>query len=259
MATMAERTVAQAAEEVWAALREVAERQKETERAHKETERMLKETSRQAAERHAETERALKESNRQVAERQKELERAHKETEKALEETNRQAAERHAETEKALKESAAQIKKTGKQLGKLHNRFGEVAEHMVVPNLVDKFRELDFEFSKAGSNLKFKDGKLGISTEVDAFLEDGDKVMAVETKIAPSAGDVDRHVARMEKLRKYADARGDGRKYFGAIAGVVIDKSVNDYILANGLYVVRPSGKTFDITVPEGEYRPREW
>jgi hypothetical protein len=160
MATMAGQTVAQAADEVWAALREIAERQKETERAHKETERVQAERQKEAAE--------------------------------EFEELKRLLAEQHAETEKALKESAAQIKKTGKQLGKLHNRFGEVAEHMVVPNLVDKFRELDFEFSKAGSNLKFKDGKLGISTEVDAFLEDGDKVMAVETKVAPSASDVDR-------------------------------------------------------------------
>jgi hypothetical protein len=183
----------------------------------------------------------------EIARRQEETERAHKETERAIKEV----VEEHKETERVVKE-------VGKQLGELKNSFGQVVEHMVVPNLVDKFRELGFEFGKAGSNIKFKDRKYGIFTEVDVFLEDGDKTMAVETKDRPTLDDVAYHVERMGKLRRYADLRDDSRKYLGAIAGIVIHETVRECILANGLYVVKPSGDTFNITAPEGN-RPREW
>jgi hypothetical protein len=100
------------------------------------------------------------------------------------------------------------------------------------------------------------DRKHNIFTEVDAFLENGDKVMIVETKVAPDMNDVDKHGERMEKMRRYADLRGDSRIYLGAIAGVVIDDSVSKYILQNGFYVVEPSGKTFNIIKPEGNIVP---
>jgi len=29
--------------------------------------------------------------------------------------------------------------------------------------------------------------------------------------------------------------------------------------MKNGFYVIEPSGETFSITAPEGEYSPREW
>jgi hypothetical protein len=195
----------------------------------------------------------------EIARRQEETDRQMKETAKETERAIKEIAERHAETEKAHAETERVVKEVGKQLGELKNSFGQVVEHMVVPNLVDKFCELDFEFGKAGRNIKFKDRKHNIFAEVDAFLEDGDKAMAVETKVRPSVDDVVRHVERMEKLRRYADLRGDSQKYLGAIAGVVIHETVRECILANGFYVVKPSGDTFNITAPEGKYQPREW
>jgi hypothetical protein len=41
---------------------------------------------------------------------------------------------------------------------------------------------------------------------------------------------------------------------------VVFDKSVKNYALKNGFYVLEPSGETFTITEPKaGGYSPREW
>ena len=39
----------------------------------------------------------------------------------------------------------------------------------------------------------------------------------------------------MEKMRRYADTRGDARKYLGAVAGVVVSDSVKNRALKNGL------------------------
>jgi hypothetical protein len=246
------------------------ERQKEAKARQKEFDRLLAERQKEAEARQKEADRRLAEwraeTDRQQAKREKEAEARQKEFDRQQVVRRKEAAEQskelkrlHEKTERAFEKSAAQIEKNSKQLGEINNRFGQVAEHMVAPNLVDKFHEMKFEFSKAGRNLKFKDRKHGIFMEVDVFLEDGDKVMAVETKVTPSIDDVARHVERMEKLRRYADVRGDSRTYLGAIAGVVIEKGVRECILANGFYLVEPSGDTFNIIAPKGEYHPCEW
>jgi Holliday junction resolvase len=155
--------------------------------------------------------------------------------------------------------TAEQAKMTDKRVGELTGRFGEVVEYMIVPNLVAKFRELGFEFTRAGPDVKIADREHDIHAEIDAFLENGDKVMIVEIKSKPNTDDVKDHVEKMEKLRRYADLKGDGRKYLGAIAGVVVGESVANYALKNGFYVIEPSGDTFNIIEPKGAYRPREW
>jgi hypothetical protein len=43
----------------------------------------------------------------------------------------------------------------------------------------------------------------------------------------------------------------------GAVAGVVFGDEEKDYALKKGLYVIEPSGETFNITAPAGS--PQEW
>ncbi|GHV75569.1 hypothetical protein AGMMS49942_03900 [Spirochaetia bacterium] len=157
----------------------------------------------------------------------------------------------------ALMENREQMKATDKRVGELTNRFGEMVEYMVVPNLVAKFRELGFEFEQTNRGMEIKSVKHNIFTEVDAFLENGDKVMVVEIKNKPKIGDIDDHIERMEKLRRVADLRNDKRKYLGAIAGVVFGDSEKTYALKKGFYVIEPSGDTFTILQPAGQ--AREW
>jgi hypothetical protein len=79
------------------------------------------------------------------------------------------------------------------------------------------------------------------------------------------------HLKRLEKMRKYANLRGDKRAFLGAVAGVVIKDTVRKYILKQGFFVIEPSrgepsplcgsvevtGDGFNITPPNG--KPREW
>ena len=157
------------------------------------------------------------------------------------------------------KETAQQMKETDRKIGKLSNRFGEVVEYMVVPSLAEKFQKFGFTFTRTQRDIEIKDREHGIFTEIDAFLENGDAVMIVETKTKPSAGDVDSHVERMEKMRLHADLHGDKRKYYGALAGAVVSESFKVYALKKGFFVVEPSGDSFVITKPEGEYSPHIW
>jgi hypothetical protein len=152
-----------------------------------------------------------------------------------------------------------QMKETDKRVGEITNRFGDIVEHMVIPNLVTKFQELGFTFTRAG-NLKITDKEHNLFMEIDALLENGDKVMVVEIKTKPNNDDINDHLERMKKMRVHADLRNDKRTYLGAVAGVVFGDSVKTFALRNGLYVLEPSGETFTITEPAAEgFTPGEW
>jgi hypothetical protein len=134
-----------------------------------------------------------------------------------------------------------------------------MVEYMVVPNLVAKFRELGFTFERSQQNTIIRDQESRTLDEIDVFLENGDWAMVVETKVKPSAADINEHIERMEKLRRYADSRNDKRKYLGAVARAVFGDNEKSYALKKGFYVIEPSGDTFTIIEPEGDCHPREW
>jgi uncharacterized coiled-coil protein SlyX len=168
------------------------------------------------------------------------------------------------ETDRIVKETAKQMKETDKKVGELTNRFGEVVEHMIVPNLKAKFNELGYPFEKIARDVEIVDRKNDIITEIDVFLENGDCAMVVELKTKLRTRDVDDHAKRMEKVRRHADLHTEGRppdtrKYYGAIAGVVMSQSEKTYALKKGFYVIEPSGETFTITKPEGKGAPNAW
>jgi hypothetical protein len=164
------------------------------------------------------------------------------------------------ETDKLVKENAKQMKETDKRVGELTGRFGDIVEHMIVPNLVARFQDLKFTFTKVSRDVKITDAQKRVIAEIDAFLENGDFTMTVEIKSKPRIDYINDHIERMKKLRAYADSHNDKRKYLGAVAGVVFDDSVKTYALKNGFYVLEPSGETFTITSPEDRgYTPKEW
>jgi hypothetical protein len=106
--------------------------------------------------------------------------------------------------------------------------------------------------------MSLADKSRNIKAEVDLFLENGDCAIAVEVKAQLKNGDVDDHVKRMDTLRRYMNDRQDARKFYGALAGAIIQKNVKDYALKTGFFVISQSGNTMNIAVPKG-FKPREW
>jgi len=174
------------------------------------------------------------------------------ETDRKFQETDRKMQE----TTEQIRETREQMKETDRRIGELGNRFGELAEHLVAPSIKEKFNALHFNFDTVSQNIEIDEGRS--FTEVDILLENGDIVIAVEVKAKPLERDVDDHVSRMEILRRRADARNDKRKFQGAIAGAIMNKSVRKYAHKAGFYVIEQTGDTVKITIPEG-FVPREW
>jgi hypothetical protein len=163
----------------------------------------------------------------------------------------------HRETEKAMQETQKALKETRRIVGDLGNRFGDMAERMLVPDLVDKFERLGFAFGKLSHNVKWKKKAYNLSMELDALLENGKQAMVVEVKAKLDKADVDEQIVRMEKVRRYADLDGDTRQFFAAMAAMTASDTAIEYALAQGLYLIMPSGEDVTITQPPSE--PRVW
>ncbi|MDR0707216.1 MAG: hypothetical protein LBF60_04990 [Treponema sp.] len=215
-------------ERVWATIERIAERHGE-----------LAERHRELAERHEETDRFLKESKAETDRTIKELAEQHKETDRTITKMNRDL---------------------NQAIGKLGNRFGELIERLVSPNLLEKFNALGFAFTKINTRVEYKAPKTGVTlAEVDALLENDGCALAVEIKADPSIEDAKSHERRMETLRRYADAHGDKRGYIGAIAGGIVSEEVKSYALKRGFYVLEQSGDTMNIAATPDAWKPKRW
>ena len=161
------------------------------------------------------------------------------------------------ENREQQKETAQVIKEIGKRLGDFTNSFGDVVEHMIAPGLQEKFLEFGLDFQEVSKKHKIHDKKNDIRFEIDVFLQNGDIAMLVEIKTDLTISDINKHIIRLEKMRKYADLRSDKRRFLGAVAGIVVKPEEREYALNNGFYLIEPSGENFNITPPVG--KPKEW
>jgi hypothetical protein len=159
-----------------------------------------------------------------------------------------------------VEETTRQMKKTDERFGRLGNRFGELAEHLVAPNIVEKFNALGFHFDDiSGVRRIVKDEGNGQKiAEFDILLENGESIVGVEVKAKPSNDDVGEHVQRLEILRRHKDTIGDKRKIYGALAGAIMADNVKAVILKAGLYAITQTGDTVKIDIPEG-FVPKAW
>ena len=191
----------------------------------------------------------LRESQREEAEQRKE-------------EAEREAKLRKEEAERDAKWKAdfdRMVRRNNKQLGELRRRFGQLAEHLVAPNINKRFNELGYHFgsfSPGGHIIHDENGK--VKAEIDILLENGETVMAVEVKVKPAVKDVEHHIKRLEMLRDHRRGINDKRKIQGAIAGAIFGTAEKKATVEAGLYVIEQSGDTMKIDVPEG-FVPREW
>jgi len=192
---------------------------------------------------------------REVSETQKKTDLQMLETDRRMQETDR----RMQETDRRMQETDQIVKNIGKRMGYMDNRFGELAEHLVAPGIMEKFNEMGFKFTRCSNSVKIKEkDNPNTIAEIDILLENGDIVIAVEVKAKPNDKDVKDHIERMEKLRFDANQRDDKRKYCGAIAAAIMSENIRRLILEKGFYAIEQTGDTMKINVPPG-FVPKEF
>jgi len=168
-----------------------------------------------------------------------------------------EVAQTQKETALQMKETDRRIDEIGRNLGDFTNNFGDVVEYMIAPNLLEKFNDLGYDFQEASNKVKVRDKKNNLKFEIDVFLQNGDIAMLVEIKSKLLISDINDHIERLNKMRKYADLRGDNRHFIGAVAGIVVEEKEREYALKQGFFLIEPTGENFYITCPPN--KPKEW
>jgi hypothetical protein len=161
--------------------------------------------------------------------------------------------------EKMREERREERREIDRIIGELGNRFGELAEHLVAPNIHQRFNELGYHFDAVASGgyvIRDENGK--VTAEVDILLENDKYIMAVEVKAKTHIKDIEHHIKRLEILRQYRNKHHDTRIIQGALAGAIFGSAEKQAVIEAGFYVLEQSGDTIKMDIPEG-FVPREW
>jgi hypothetical protein len=172
-----------------------------------------------------------------------------------------ESARRQEETDRQMKDTDRRMKETDRRVGGLSSKVGLIIENMIYGDIVSQFQELGYEVSSRCQNKEF--GKEGTkeSGEIDLLLEDGDVAILIEAKTTLKTDHVLEHIERLEKYRRFTNARNRDMHvgYIGAVAGAVVANNVIDFAHANGLYVIVQTARDVKIVeTPEG-FKAKKW
>ena len=217
-----------------------AEGHKETEKLRKEHEKGMAEIRASIAKGSKETEKlcnSIAEQGKRFAEQGKRID----EQGKRFDEQGKRIAELRVivdKTNERMDKISLDLQRNTHEMGKLTNKLGGIVESIVIPGIVGKFNEKGFRFDSVSTKVEFlneeKDGNLA---EVDALLENGKFVIAVETKTDMQVSDVNKHIKRLNILRGIP--RFKGKKIYGAFSTAIARKKPVDYALMQGFYVLQ--------------------
>jgi hypothetical protein len=119
---------------------------------------------------------------------------------------------------------------------------------------------LHYHFDQAYQRIPIYDTPRHAVTEIDILLTDDTYVMAVEVKTQfDKTGDVDHHLQRLERIRKWPPAACKGKKLLGAIAGGTVLPEVRDYAHTSGLFVLELTGEAVSLARRPAGFKAREW
>jgi predicted AAA+ superfamily ATPase len=173
----------------------------------------------------------------------------------------RESARQLEETARRIQETDEIAREAHKKISALGSRIGEIIENMVKGNIVAKFEALGYhELNECCQKKEFSNKELRIQGEIDLFLENGDIAILIEVKTTLETKDVRKHIERMEKFRRYTDARGkDQRRFIGAVAGAVVEGEAKEFAHENGIYVIVQSGEAVEIVPPPEGFQAKKW
>jgi hypothetical protein len=187
------------------------------------------------------------ESQKKWEENQAKSQKEREESQKEWEKLRKELAESHKETER-------QMQRMEKNIGGLGNSIGEIVEMIVIPGTKKKMNALGHNFTMASPGKEYSDTDGSKLTEVDLLLENCDYVMVVEVKTQVSIKWVERHLKRLELLRKKERITGmTGKTMYAAVAGIGFDEEARELAANHGMYLIdiHEDTERIDVTPPK--------
>ena len=218
------------ANEIWDILKENSLQIGRLQSAQLETDRILKELSAE-----------IKETSREIKENSREIKEVHKELSAEIKETQ--------------KITAREIKAVNTSIGRLSNRLGEFVEEAVRPSAVRLFRERGIDVHEVHQNVT--SNREGSAFEIDLLVVNNQDVVAIECKSNLSIDDVNEHLERLEKIKRFLPDHVN-KRISGAVAGMVIPGNVATYAIKKGLYVIGQNGEHLELR-NEKSFAAKTW
>ena len=203
------------------------------------------------ARRFQETDRRFQETNRKSQEVYLEI----KETERQIRETSRQLQATDLQLKAQSQEMNRRFKELDKKMGRFSNRLGEFVEEMIKPALLRLFQSCGIKVHSIHRDVSSIVDGGGI--EIDLLLVNGEELVAVECKSKLNHQDIDEHLLRLQKLKKFLPAYIHHR-VFGAVAAMVMSDEVARYAETRGLYVLVQNGEHIELH-NGADFRPCDW
>ncbi len=220
----------------------------------------IREQSAETREQFAEMRKKSAETDKQIAETSKEiaaLREQSAQTDKQIAQTGKEIAELGVyiktlteKTDKELKQMAQktdkELKQLAKQVADVTDTLGRFAEAQVRPKILELFSEKGIELKEIYPRVIIKENGQHL-VEMDLLLVNTIYSVVVEVKNTLRTEDINKHIKRMEKLQGIGHRLIKGTKIFGAVAGMIVGKEVEEYAIKKGFYVIKPKGDDMEV------------
>lgn len=175
------------------------------------------------------------------------------------------AAKERAELREQFKRTDEQFKRTDEQMkrtdifvGHLSNKFGDLAEAMLVGDVSETLKKIDNLHLQSThfNSQSFKDDRP--ECEVDALLVGRDSVVVMEAKSNLTIDKIGRFVDNV--LKQFVERFPDlaGKNIYGAVGYLKAEEGAVKRAINEGLLVVRSTIQTKEIINPD-DFQPKNY
>jgi len=202
-------------------------------------------SNRYLTEKHAETERVIKEN----AVLQKETDRLMKETDRLMKETWQQIKENAAsqkETDRQMKETDKKIDRTNQQIGGISKSNGEFCEEYFVNAFKESPTFLGQTFDHVLDNLKPHPGLTAMNDQYDLVLHNGTTTVLIEMKYKADIADVKRMFKKLHSYRANYPMFKDYKIYLG-LASFSFSAPVKARAEKEGIVLIQQQGEKIEV------------
>ena len=161
-------------------------------------------------------------------------------------------------TDEQLKRTDEQLKRTEVLVGHLSNRFGDIAEAMLVGDVAETLQTINsLQLKSTHFNVKRTNGNT-VECEIDALLVGQDSIVVMEAKSTLTTSKIEKFID--SRLNRFTELFPDfaNKKIYGAVGYLKADDDAVKSAIKEGLLVVRSSLQAKEIINSE-DFKPKDY
>ena len=161
-------------------------------------------------------------------------------------------------TDEQLKRTDEQLKRTEVLVGHLSNRFGDIAEAMLVGDVAETLQTINsLQLKSTHFNVKRTNGN-AIECEIDALLVGQDSIVVMEAKSTLTTSKIEKFID--SRLNRFTELFPDfaNKKIYGAVGYLKAEDNAIKLAIKEGLLVVRSSLQVKEIINP-ADFKPKNY